>query len=161
MASHTTKSIRDLLKHVESDELVLPKIQRDFVWTHRSVLKLFDSLFRGMPIGHILIWKARKAVEAKAFSKKPNPQNPGLIESFYGYLLDEQQRLTAIARVKDRDPEYPLRFNLRPMDVDPKDSRFAWVSRRNAEDPWYVAVDNVLNKSLKANESCSTNSRSR
>ena len=26
MASHTTKSIRDLLKHVDSDELVLPEI---------------------------------------------------------------------------------------------------------------------------------------
>src|SRR4051812_14343617 len=57
--AHTTKSIRDLLTHVESDELVLSEIQRDFVWSSRSVLKLFDSLFRGMPIGHILIWKAR------------------------------------------------------------------------------------------------------
>lgn len=149
MASHTTKTIRDLLKHVDSDELVLPEIQRDFVWTARSVLKLFDSLYRGMPIGHILVWKARQAVEAKAFNKKANPQNPGQIESFYGYLLDGQQRLTAIARVKDRDPDYPLMFNLRPGDAAPKDTRFAWESKRNAEDPWFVSVANVLNKSLK------------
>lgn len=148
MASHTTKSIRDLLKHVDSDELVLPEIQRDFVWTRKSVMLLFDSLFRGMPIGHILVWKARKAVEAKAFSKKTNPQNPGQIESFYGYLLDGQQRLTAIARVKDRDETYALRFNLRPT-ADPKSTRFAWENRRNAEDPWFVSVANVLSKSLK------------
>jgi uncharacterized protein with ParB-like and HNH nuclease domain len=127
MASHTTKSIRDLLKHVDSDELVLPEIQRDFVWSARSVMKLFDSLFRGMPIGHILVWRVRQAVEGKAFSKKANPQHPGQIESFYGYLLDGQQRLTAIARVKDRDPEYALKFNLRPVDADPKDTRFAWT----------------------------------
>jgi hypothetical protein len=149
MASHTTKTIRDLLKHVESDELVLPEIQRDFVWTAKSVMKLFDSLFRGMPIGHILVWKARTAVEAKAFSKKANPQNPGQIESFYGYLLDGQQRLTAFARVKDRDPDYALKFNLKPNGLEPKDTRFAWESRRNAEDPWFVSVANVLNKSLK------------
>lgn len=149
MASHTTKSIRDLLKHVESDELVLPEIQRDFVWTARSVMKLFDSLFRGMPIGHILVWKARQAVEAKAFNKKANPQNPGQIESFYGYLLDGQQRLTAIARVKDRDPDYSLRFNLRSAAADPKTTRFAWENRRNREDPWFVSVADVLNKSLK------------
>src|SRR6202043_2654909 len=120
MASHTTKSIRDLLKHIESDELVLPEIQRDFVWTPKSVMKLFDSLFRGMPIGHILVWKARQAVQAKAFSKKANPQNPGQIESFYGYLLDGQQRLTAIARIKARDPDYSLRFNLRSSAPDPR-----------------------------------------
>jgi hypothetical protein len=102
-----------------------------------------------MPIGHILVWKARQAVEAKAFSKRANPQNAGQIESFYGYLLDGQQRLTAIARVKDRDPEYALQFNLRPVDAAPKDTRFAWESRRNADDPWFVSVANVLNKSLK------------
>jgi len=149
MASHTTKTIRDLLKHVESEELVLPEIQRDFVWTARSVMKLFDSLFRGMPIGHILVWKARQAVEAKAFNKKANPQNPGQIESFYGYLLDGQQRLTAIARVKDRDPDYSLRFNLRPTAAAPKTTRFAWENRRNKEDPWFVSVADVLNRSLK------------
>jgi hypothetical protein len=148
MASHTTKSIRDLLKHIESDELVLPEIQRDFVWTRRSVMKLFESLFRSMPIGHILVWKARQAVDVKAFSKKPNPQNPGQIESFYGYLLDGQQRLTAIGRVKDRDPDYPLRFDLRSIPADPKTTRFAWETARNKEDPWFVSVADVLNKSL-------------
>ena len=147
--AHTTKSIRDLLKHVDSEELVLPEIQRDFVWSKRSVLKLFDSLFRDMPIGHILVWKARQAVDAKPFSKKANPQNPGQIESFYGYLLDGQQRLTAIARVKDRDPDYSLRFDLRSIPADPKTTRFAWETARNNKDPWFVDVADVLNKSLK------------
>ena len=113
MASHTSKSIRDLLRHVDLDELVLPEIQRDFVWTPRSVLKLFDSLYRGMPIGHILVWKARQAVDAKAFSGKSNPVAPGQIESFYGYLLDGQQRLTAIARVRDVPPGDPASFEAR------------------------------------------------
>jgi hypothetical protein len=149
MASHTSKSIRDLLKHVDNDELVLPEIQRDFVWTSRSVLKLFDSLYRGMPIGHILVWKARQAVDAKAFSGKANPVAPGQIESFYGYLLDGQQRLTAIARVRDMDGDYPLRFNLKPSAGSSTDTRFAWDSKKNSGDSWYVSVADVLNKALK------------
>jgi len=149
MASHTSKSIRDLLKHVDYDELVLPEIQRDFVWTPRSVLKLFDSLYRGMPIGHILVWKARQAVDAKAFSGKSNPVAPGQIESFYGYLLDGQQRLTAIARVRDHDSDYPLRFNLRPSSASSGEARFAWQSRKTESDPWFVSVADVLNKTLK------------
>src|SRR5688572_10119545 len=131
-----TKTIRDLLKHIDSEELVLPEIQRDFVWTKRSVLKLFDSLYRGMPIGHFLVWKAKRAVNTKRFAARKAPQNPAEIESFYGYLLDGQQRLTAIGRVRDHDPDYPLRFNLRPSDHRDGESRFSWESSRNIEDPW-------------------------
>ena len=69
MAFHTTKTIGDLLAHMDRDELVLPEIQRDFVWTRRSILKLFDSLYRQMPIGHLLVWKAREAVHTKPFEK--------------------------------------------------------------------------------------------
>lgn len=81
MASHTSKSIRDLLKHVDYDELVLPEVQRDFVWTPPSVLKLSDSLSRAMPIGRILVWRARQAVDAKAFSSNSKPL-PGRPSSF-------------------------------------------------------------------------------
>lgn len=102
-----------------------------------------------MPIGHILVWKARQAVNAKAFSGKSNPVAPGQIESFYGYLLDGQQRLTALARVRDRDADYPLRFNLRPKVAASGESRFAWANNKNAADPLQVSVADVLNKALK------------
>ena len=143
-----TKTIRDLLKHIDSEELVLPEIQRDFVWTRKSVLKLFDSLFRGMPIGHFLVWKAKRPVKTKAFAARKSVA-PSEFDSFYGYLLDGQQRLTAISRVRDRDNEYPLRFNLRPVKLEPGESRFAWETSKNIEDPWFVSVSDVLGKRIK------------
>lgn len=144
-----TKTIRELLKHIDSEELVLPEIQRDFVWARRSVLKLFDSLYRGMPIGHFLVWKAKRPVRTKAFEGKQAPGSVAEIESFYGYLLDGQQRLTSIARVRDRDDNYPLRFNLRPNGLDPADSRFEWHNGRNIKNPWFVSVADVLGRRIK------------
>lgn len=144
MASHTTKTIGDLLAHMDRDELVLPEIQRDFVWTRRSILKLFDSLYRQMPIGHLLVWKAREAVHTKPFEKAANPRAPHLLDNFLGYLLDGQQRMTAIARVRDSDEEYPLHFCFHPGRSNDEVDIFTWSIPGKKEAPWYVPVSELL-----------------
>jgi len=37
--------------------LVLPAIQREYVWEPGQITALFDSLMRGYPIGGFLSWK--------------------------------------------------------------------------------------------------------
>ena len=37
-------TIMQLLGEIESDKIVLPAIQRDFVWDEDKITKLFDSL---------------------------------------------------------------------------------------------------------------------
>jgi hypothetical protein len=144
MASHTTKPLRDLLGYMDREELVLPEIQRDFVWTRRNVLKLFDSLYRQMPIGHLLVWKAREAVETKGFKNTPRPQSPHQLDNFFGYLLDGQQRLTAIARVRVNDGDYPLHFCFRPGRSDDEGEIFSWAIPRGKESVWYIPVFDLL-----------------
>jgi uncharacterized protein with ParB-like and HNH nuclease domain len=82
----------------------LPDMQREFVWHQRQVMRLFDSIMRGYPIGSFLFWdlefkdlgdfgiyyfisnyKEGKHLE-EAFVK-----NPQLI-----LVLDGQQRLTSL-----------------------------------------------------------------
>lgn len=63
--TNTSKRLRDLLQHVGDDQLVLPEIQREFVWKRKAVKLLFDSLYRGLPIGHLLVWKATTAVDTR------------------------------------------------------------------------------------------------
>lgn len=43
-------SIINLLNQIENDEIVLPAIQRDFVWPEDKVFRLLDSIMRGYPI---------------------------------------------------------------------------------------------------------------
>lgn len=137
------RPLSQLLENVDDEQLILPEIQRDFVWQKRSVMLLFDSLFRGLPIGHMLVWKAKRAVTAKHFhGRKLRPGT--LLDNFYGYLLDGQQRLTALAHVRDADDEYRLMFYTNPNRESEKEEAFVWLRDRYKSNPWYVPVAEVL-----------------
>ena len=48
-------SIVNVLNQILNDEVVLPAIQRDFVWDEERTEKLLDSVMRGYPIGILLL----------------------------------------------------------------------------------------------------------
>lgn len=85
--------VRDLL----AGRLVVPSIQRGYVWQKAQVPKLLDSLYRGYPIGTLLIWNTSIEVplrQAAVLQKEQHISRPGV-------LLDGQQRLTSLAKVLD------------------------------------------------------------
>ena len=45
-----------MLNQIKEGEIVLPAIQRNFVWTTHRVTTLLDSIMRGYPIGIALLW---------------------------------------------------------------------------------------------------------
>ena len=49
-------SVNIILARVESGELDLPKFQRGYVWQRWQVRNLFDSLYKGHPVGSLLTW---------------------------------------------------------------------------------------------------------
>src|SRR5208283_408398 len=70
------------------------------------------------------------------------------IDGFYGYLLDGQQRLTAIQLVRDRADEYLLMFSLRPNDAkEPDSGRFSYRPQRNLN-AWHIPVSDIISKQL-------------
>ena len=144
-----SRSLKILLDQIDSGELALPEIQRDFVWNRKNVLLLFDSLYRGLPIGYMLVWKAKTMVGPKPFKGRKKIRVGRGFDSFYGYLLDGQQRLTAIRLVKDGDSNYPLMFALWPDDEHKSDEeRFSYKARWNTNNPWYVPVADIINKQV-------------
>ena len=104
-----TTSIEELVNLVDKKRLILPEFQRDFLWPIEKSKTLFDSLFRNLFIGSIILSKpsfelackeldlrergsrARKPT-AKAF--KPNV----FIDKKIDTILDGQQRTTALYR---------------------------------------------------------------
>jgi uncharacterized protein with ParB-like and HNH nuclease domain len=46
-----------LLSQIDRDEIVLPAMQRPFVWKEDRIYRLVDSLLRGFPIGALMLWK--------------------------------------------------------------------------------------------------------
>lgn len=49
--------IPELVELAVNGIIRVPKFQRSFVWDAADVVKLFDSIWRGFPIGTILLWR--------------------------------------------------------------------------------------------------------
>ncbi len=74
-----------LLSWVKSGEIAIPEIQRPFVWDAAKVRDLLDSLYKGYPIGYIIVWKS------------PNIRlKDGSLSNGKKILIDGQQRITAL-----------------------------------------------------------------
>ncbi|WAM28310.1 DUF262 domain-containing protein [Myxococcus sp. NMCA1] len=58
-----SEPLHELLKGASSDQgatLLVPDLQRPYVWTPSQVTLLVDSLLRGWPFGTLLLWKVHK-----------------------------------------------------------------------------------------------------
>lgn len=93
--------VSTLVDMIESGELQLPEMQRQYVWTQVKVRDLLDSLYRGYPSGIILAWKAPHdaEVETRAFAVAANRDDAASL-----LLLDGQQRLTSLSSVLRGEP---------------------------------------------------------
>ena len=138
-----SKTIDSLLSMFDDGRLLLPEIQRDFVWKRPSIELLVDSLYQRLPIGFMLVWKPGTAVAAKPVHGRRLRLIPQVQER-YGYLLDGQQRLTALLLVRERDDEYPLLFNAWPAAEQEGDKRFYWRARNELPNPWSIPVADAL-----------------
>lgn len=61
-------TIINLLERIKNGEIVLPAIQRDFVWPENKIEKLLDSVMRGYPIGIVFLWETYNDVQYRDFA---------------------------------------------------------------------------------------------
>lgn len=87
--------IAQLADRVLGGDIVLPKFQREFVWTHKQIRELLDSVSHNYPIGSLLLWQSRQelASERTIAGLDVDPAKP---DYPVNYLLDGQQRLSTI-----------------------------------------------------------------
>lgn len=77
--------ISGILGLIETEQFVIPEIQRPFVWKRSQVRDLIDSLYNGYPTGYIITWK-NPDVQTKDGGKSNGKH----------VLIDGQQRITAL-----------------------------------------------------------------
>lgn len=82
-----------LMNFVELGEIALPDIQRPFVWTNAKIRNLFDSMYRGYPVGYFLFWQNALSTHVKSIGID-NKQKPARL-----LIVDGQQRLTSLYAV--------------------------------------------------------------
>ncbi|RZS32206.1 putative DNA-binding protein [Herbihabitans rhizosphaerae] len=124
-----------LLAEIEDGDIGLPEIQRPFVWSRTKVRDLFDSMYRGFPVGYFLFWE--------------NPTNPkgtkqiGTNEKQQvarRLIVDGQQRLTSLYSVIKNRPVVDDEYRQAHLAIAfrPRDKRFAVPDAAIEKDPEYI-----------------------
>jgi hypothetical protein len=86
-------SLNKLIQDIDMGEIGLPDIQRPFVWPNKKVRDLFDSMYKGFPVGYLLFW-ANGAGEDHRQIGTTNKQKVARL-----LIVDGQQRLTSLYAV--------------------------------------------------------------
>ncbi len=101
-AKADSMTIEDVIKLASDGRLRMPSFQRPFRWEAADRRALFDSIYRGYPVGTLLLWKnppsdteVGRPLDAVGPSRSPGDQ----------YLvIDGQQRLTTLWEGLGRKP---------------------------------------------------------
>jgi hypothetical protein len=130
-----TYSLSKLVEDIEMGEIGLPDIQRPFVWKNNKVRDLFDSMFRGYPVGYLLFW-ANGGLDGHRQIGTDSKQKVARL-----LIVDGQQRLTSlfavlkgISVVREDFRRERIRIAFRP-----KDSLFEVADAATGRDPEYIA----------------------
>ena len=121
-------SVENITSWINSGEIAIPEMQRPFVWEASKVRDLMDSLYKGYPVGYIIIWK--------------NPDvklKDGTFSNGKKIVIDGQQRITALTAaitgqevVNQEYKKIPIKISFNPLDE--KFGR-AWMIPKDAEKP--------------------------
>lgn len=87
-------TLNSLIEFIALGQIGLPDIQRPFVWQNAKVRDLFDSMYRGYPVGYLLFWQnGLEGHETKTIGQDKKQKFPSLL------IVDGQQRLTSLYAV--------------------------------------------------------------
>ncbi|MFU2230018.1 DUF262 domain-containing protein [Klebsiella sp. BA397-4A_EMB] len=131
--------IDDLVLNIENGKMVLPEFQRPYVWKKNDIRDLFDSIYKGYPIGSVLLWDG---------GGKDIPYIESIGGRYIGqsvgdkyYIVDGQQRLTTLFcclsdDIDDDDGKWDLYFNL-------NEEEFTHSINKNASKGCYLSIRSI------------------
>ena len=133
-------SLSTLLEEIDRGEIALPDIQRPFVWKPAKVRDLFDSMYRGFPVGHLLFWATGAELGARRIGTHAHEAAPRLM------IVDGQQRLTSLysvltgkAVLREDYTSARIRIAFRP-----RDGTFEVADAAVVRDPEFIPDVSIL-----------------
>ena len=128
--------VQGLIKYIEMGDIGLPDIQRPFVWSNAKVRDLFDSMYRGFPVGYLLFWDNDSVGGAKGIGigGKQHVVPDRLI-------VDGQQRLTSLYAVIRGHKIVDLNYREAKIEIGfrARDGKFDVADAAIRRDPEFIA----------------------
>ncbi|MCZ4064773.1 DUF262 domain-containing protein [Oxalobacter aliiformigenes] len=136
--------VGDLIRDVRTGRIGLPDLQRPFVWKDNKVRELFDSMYKGYPIGYIMLWESPANYESR---KSVIGNNDKTYNEPKELVIDGQQRLTALVaamfavKVKDKNfVEREIKISFHPLTGE-----FAvWSQAYERDTEWITKISDVF-----------------
>ena len=127
-------SLSKLIDDIEMGDIGLPDIQRPFVWKNAKVRDLFDSMYRGYPVGYLLFWENELGDKTKLIGTNTHQKIPQLL------IVDGQQRMTSLYAVMKGIPVIRENYESESIEIAfrPVDGRFEVCDAAIRRDPEYL-----------------------
>ena len=125
-------TISKIIERISSGDIRIPAFQRNFIWEPDQVAFLLDSIYKGFPIGTIILWKTDKRLNSDknlGYFELPEPKKDYPVN----YVLDGQQRLTSVFSV--------FQTVLTPTTNEWVDIFFDLDAQENIQESTFVALD--------------------
>lgn len=130
----TGYTLAHLVEEIRHGKIALPDIQRPFVWSATQVRDLFDSMYRGYPVGTLMFWETGADAGARQVGGGDNDSVPRLL------IVDGQQRLTSLYAVLTGTPVITGKFKEKTIRIAfrAKDETFEVTDAAIARDPEFI-----------------------
>ncbi len=125
-------TIRKLIERITFGDIRIPAFQRDFVWDADQVAFLLDSIYKGFPIGTIILWKTDNRLSSEKNLGRfilPEPQKDYPVN----YVLDGQQRITSLFSV--------FQSELEPNQDNWVDIYFDMLAEENIQESLFLPLE--------------------
>ncbi|WP_437978930.1 DUF262 domain-containing protein [Sorangium sp. So ce295] len=136
-------TVETLLLYVREGKIRIPEFQRPLRWRSAHVLHLFDSVYRGFPIGELLLSK-KQAGAAKLHFGPVTIEASEVHDALF--VVDGQQRVIALAGAMLRPEAKPF-GDIHAVWFDLQEEQFGRPSR--AEPPPHFLPLNVAGDSIR------------
>ncbi|MCY3022898.1 MAG: DUF262 domain-containing protein [Planctomycetota bacterium] len=130
-----------LLHYIDVGDIGLPEIQRPFVWPATKVRDLFDSMYKGFPVGYLLFWSNASGDGARQIGLDDKAHKaPALL------IVDGQQRLTSLYAVFRGKPIMDENYQTRRIEIAfrPRDGKFEVCDAATRKDPEFIPDISVM-----------------
>ncbi len=128
-------SLNLLIESIEIGEIGLPEIQRPFVWPNSKVRDLFDSMYRGFPVGYLLFWVNGFSEVHRQIGTDTKQKVPRLL------IVDGQQRLTSLYAVMKGIPVLRKDYSQERIHIAfrPRGQKFEVTDAAIRRDPEFIS----------------------